>query len=159
MSSIPTEAQATKDIGANGRPIVVGIDGSPGAVAALKWAAVEARAHGWPLTVVYAYDPMTYYYPIAPMASIAEAVETGGELVLDEVLGQVYGDKRPPGVTRIVREGSPARVLIEKAKIARLLVVGARGHGHFLLGSVSDRCVHHAECPVVVVRSPVESAT
>jgi nucleotide-binding universal stress UspA family protein len=50
-----------------------------------------------------------------------------------------------------VREGNPARVLVEIATDASLLVVGARGHGHFLLGSVSDRCVHHADCPVVVV--------
>src|SRR5674536_94088 len=46
------------------RPIVVGIDGSPGSVAALRWAASEARAHGRPLTAVVAYDVPAYYgYP------------------------------------------------------------------------------------------------
>src|SRR5674536_323582 len=52
------------------RPIVVGIDGSPGSVAALRWAASEARAHGRPLTAVVAYDVPAYYgYPLAPVPS------------------------------------------------------------------------------------------
>lgn len=135
------------------RPVVVGVDGSPAAVAALRWAAGDAKAHGRPLTVVYAPDPAVYYgYPIAPMADLEAAVEANGESILDEALAQVFGDKHPPGVTRVVCQGSPAQVLIDVAEDASMLVVGARGHGHFLMGSVSDRCVHHAHCPVVVVR-------
>ncbi len=131
---------------------MVGIDGSAGAVAALRWAAAESRAHGRPLTVVNVYDPVIFYgYPIAPMTGIAEAVLTGGEASLDEALAQVYGEMHPVGVTRVVKQGNPARVLIDVAADASLLVVGARGHGHFLLGSVSNRCVHHADCPVAVV--------
>jgi len=54
-----------------------------------------------------------------------------------------------------VREGHPAPVLLEEAAHAELLVVGSRGHGAFMgmvLGSVSEHCVSHATCPVVVVR-------
>jgi nucleotide-binding universal stress UspA family protein len=46
-------------------------------------------------------------------------------------------------------------VLVEELGDADLLVVGSRGLGGFaqlLLGSVSQRCDHHAECPVVIVR-------
>ena len=86
-----------------------------------------------------------------PMAGIPDLVMAGGEARLDEALLGVFGDQRPTEVTRVVREGNPACVLVEIATDASLLVVGARGHGHFLLGSVSDRCVHHANCPVVVV--------
>ena len=54
------------------------------------------------------------------------------------------------------REGNAAQVLIDAAAGADLLVVGSRGHGGFteaLLGSVSQHCVHHAQCPVVIFRA------
>jgi nucleotide-binding universal stress UspA family protein len=54
-----------------------------------------------------------------------------------------------------VVEGNAAQVLLDASDGADLLVVGSRGHGGFteaLLGSVSQHCVHHARCPVVVIR-------
>jgi nucleotide-binding universal stress UspA family protein len=54
-----------------------------------------------------------------------------------------------------VEEGHPAQVLVEAARGADLLIVGSRGHGEFaaaLMGSVSQHCVHHAPCPVLVIR-------
>ena len=135
-------------------PILVGIDGSPGSIAALRWAAEEARCHDRALTVLYAFAPIASYgYPLAPVPDMIEAFTEGAENALDEALAEVFGDKRPEGVRREVQQGNPAAVLIEASQHAGLLVVGARGHGHFLLGSVSDRCVHHAHCPVVVVRN------
>jgi nucleotide-binding universal stress UspA family protein len=58
-------------------------------------------------------------------------------------------------VIPVVRQGHAAQVLLDAADGADLLVVGSRGHGGFagaLLGSVSQHCVHHAPCPVVVIR-------
>ena len=53
-------------------------------------------------------------------------------------------------------QGAPAGVLVAASRDADLLVVGSRGHGGFvglLLGSVSQQCAHHAECPVVIVHA------
>jgi nucleotide-binding universal stress UspA family protein len=58
-------------------------------------------------------------------------------------------------VTTRVVHGHPAQVLLDAANRADLLVVGSRGHGAFagaLLGSVSQHCVRHARCPVLIVR-------
>jgi nucleotide-binding universal stress UspA family protein len=76
-----------------------------------------------------------------------------------EALGQAIAAVADlaPGVDirPVVVEGNPARALLDAAKGADLLVVGSRGHGGFteaLLGSVGQHCVHHADCPVVVIR-------
>ena len=58
-------------------------------------------------------------------------------------------------VRELVGEGPPAKVLLESAKDADLLVIGSRGRGGFasaVLGSVSLACVLHARCPVLVFR-------
>ena len=62
-----------------------------------------------------------------------------------------------PGIDirTVIVEDNPAQALLDAAKDADLLVVGSRGHGGFteaLLGSVGQHCVHHADCPVVVIR-------
>jgi nucleotide-binding universal stress UspA family protein len=60
----------------------------------------------------------------------------------------------PIPVSTLVAEGNPARALLDASEGADLLVVGSRGHGGFtgvLVGSISQQCVHHAKCPVVVV--------
>lgn len=52
-------------------------------------------------------------------------------------------------------EQKPAPFLVERSQDAELLVVGSRGRGSvgsMLLGSVSTHCVHHASCPVVVIK-------
>ncbi len=61
-----------------------------------------------------------------------------------------------------VVEGSPAQVLLDDSADAELLVVGGRGHGSFvdaLLGSVGQHCVHHAKCPVAVIRDSVAAGS
>lgn len=148
QSQLPRTEQVPTD-----PSIVVGIDGSPAATAALRWAAGEARSHDAELTVISVVaPPATFGYPMAVVPGMDEALLQSAEIMLDEALAEVFGDKRPAKVRRVVEEGTPSRVLIDASAKATLLVVGARGHGGFLLGSVSDRCVHHANCPVVVVR-------
>jgi nucleotide-binding universal stress UspA family protein len=148
-TSPPTSDRAEARTG----PIVVGVDGSEGSIAALQWAATEARAQGRPLTVIHVVASLASSgFPLAPVPGMDEALMAGAESTLDNALAAAFGDERPAGIRREVARGHPARVLIEAARDASLLVVGARGHGVFSLGSVSDRCVHHAVCPVAVVR-------
>lgn len=142
------------------RSIVVGVDGSDESKEALRWAVEEARLRGDTLHVVhvwsypYPYVSVTVLAPPAPTIPISDFRESAAAM-LNAVLDEVLGDAPGVEVKRAVVEGVPAQVLVEAAKDADLLVLGSRGHGGFsglLLGSVSQQCAHHAECPVVIVR-------
>ena len=134
------------------RPLtVVGIDGSPESLKATAWAAEHARATGGTLELLIVWArPMSYGLPLV----------VGGynpEQEAEDIVAKVAsGIDLPASRLRTsVVNGAPAAVLVDRSKSVDLLVVGSRGHGGFtemLLGSVSDHCVHHASCPVVVVR-------
>lgn len=143
--------------------IVVGIDGSEPARAALAWAAKEAELRDATLEVVGAWafpmyvDPMGGAFPMPGMYEKTEANER--EMVEGEVR-TVLGATPAVPVEIAIRCGSTATELLDAAKGADLLVVGSRGRGGFaslLLGSTALQCIHHAPCPVTVVRSPAES--
>ena len=139
--------------------IAVGVDGSEGAAAALRWAAAEARLRGARLRVVHAWNVPTIAYAgggFVPPASfeddLGQAAETGLETWLDAAKPDLEGIE----VERRVTEGHAATVLTEAAADADLLVVGSRGLGGFselLLGSVSHQVAQRAHCPVVIIRS------
>jgi len=81
--------------------------------------------------------------------------EKTADKTVTEAIHAVAGSGSNVQVSAQVREGDAAQILIAAAAGADLLVVGSRGHGGFteaLLGSVSQHCVHHAPCPVVIVR-------
>jgi nucleotide-binding universal stress UspA family protein len=84
-----------------------------------------------------------------------DSIATVTEKVLAESVADVVGQQEGSVAIRTtVVRGHPAQVLLETATGAYLLVVGSRGHGTFagmLLGSVSQHCVQHAPCPVLVV--------
>lgn len=133
--------------------ILVGIDGSDVSKEALRWAAKQARLTGSRLQVVMAWEVPALAY----MATIPEGVnwEKDTEQVLAETVAEVLGPNPDLEVRTEAVEGHPAPVLLDRSADAELLVVGSRGHGAFtgmLIGSVSEHCVTHAHCPVVVVR-------
>lgn len=145
---------------ARGR-IVVGVDGSEASKTALRWAANQARLTGARLVVVAAWEyPTSFGW--APAYPADWDPEADARTALTEVVDQVLGQQRPDGVELDVAEGHPAPILVEASQGAELLVVGSRGHGAFagmVLGSVSEHCVAHARCPVVVVRQEPEMAS
>jgi nucleotide-binding universal stress UspA family protein len=131
--------------------LVVGIDGSACSREALKWAEGYAKATSTSITLVTAWHwPMSYGVPVAYEGFDPEEDSR-------KVLEAAAADLSLPSsrVSKLVEQGQPGDVLIHAAKPGDLLVVGSRGHGALasaFLGSTSSYCVHHAKCPVVVVR-------
>jgi nucleotide-binding universal stress UspA family protein len=130
--------------------IVVGVDGSGPSREALSWACRQAKLTGAAVRAVIAWHyPDSYGYPIP-----VNDVDWPG--LARQVVTDAIADLPDQGsVTCLVVQGDPAQVLLDASSQADLLVVGSRGHGGFLealLGSVGQHCVHHATCPVVVIR-------
>lgn len=140
------------------RRIIVGVDGSPPSLAALRWAAAEAELRDAELVAVAVWE-----FPIIPSGPGA-GFYTGptSEELADQAqrrLAEAVAEAGLEGVRmrQRIEYGTPARVLLDLAADADLLVVGARGHGGFaglLLGSVSQQCTTHAVGPTVVVPAP-----
>lgn len=134
--------------------IAVGVDGSPASTSALRWAAWHAQQLGGSLVVLMAWDaPLIYSWEVPESTDIARRAAEGLGQVIDEVLGP----DSDITVRKNIASGHPARALLDLAEETgvAMIVVGSRGHGGFteaLLGSVSQHVVHHARCPVVVVR-------
>ena len=142
--------------------IVVGVDGSPESHRALRWALSQARFYDADVEAVHVY---TYTLPDVPDSAvghpelidevIASAKRRAGR-VIDEAV-QAAGELAE-GVTvasHLIRGREAAEHLMRAAADAQLLVVGSRGLGGFaklLLGSVSQKCIDHAQCTVMVVR-------
>ncbi len=136
--------------------IVVGVDGSAGGKAALKWAVDEATLRQAPVHLVHAWRPL--YRDAEGGHDESEAVliaRTHGDALL--AAAHAYAKVTAPGLrTRVqLLRGRPSAVLLEAAAGARMLVVGARGLGGspgLRLGSVGLHAAAHAPCTTVVVR-------
>lgn len=133
--------------------IVVGIDGSESSKAALRWAIQQAELTNATVRALSVWDAYTGYghVPFVDPDDLEKAVQTA----LSETVEDVVGPQSRVPVDAQAMRGDAAEVLVAESRQADLLVVGSRGHGRFasaLLGSVSDRCAHHARCPVVIVR-------
>ncbi|MER7010256.1 universal stress protein [Saccharopolyspora sp. NPDC000359] len=139
------------------REVLVGVDGSPGSRAALRWALDYAEHCGGAVTALIAWTPPTYVEPVPapPVISDEDSEERAGHRLRQAVEDATAAQPTSVPLRREVVRGRAARALSGRAQHADLLVVGSRGHGGFagaLLGSVSQHCVTHAPCPVVVVR-------
>ncbi len=139
--------------------IVVGIDGSPAADAALAFALDEAKRRDLPLRIVCAWEVPPIEYAgaaVAPVADFGLEAEHHADEVLARAAKQVGPD---PGihVETVAVQGHPATALLEQAEDATLVVVGTRGRNamkSLVLGSVSQAVAHHCTKPVVIVPTP-----
>jgi nucleotide-binding universal stress UspA family protein len=132
--------------------IVVGVDGSPSSELAVRFAFTRAQRTGRGLTAVHAWRPPIGHIDVR-WSGGGEQAEKEERTLLAERL--VPWRERYPEVDVVEKtvRGSAAAVLIDAP--AELLVVGSHGRGGFgglLLGSVSHAVLHHARCPVAVVR-------
>jgi nucleotide-binding universal stress UspA family protein len=138
-------------------PVVVGVDSSPLTDEILAVAFEQASERGCGLSAVRAFTP-----PPPPRASDVPPLSYGAAAVRRHLLADLERDVAPwtekyPAVPTecLAVEGDPTSVLVDRSRRAQLVVVGSRGHGGFaglLLGSVGSHLLHHADCPVLIVR-------
>jgi nucleotide-binding universal stress UspA family protein len=150
--------------------IVVGVDGSPGSDAALRWALEEARLRDAAVRVVHAYlVPQTMpaeagvgiagptrhpVFSAEDLERLQAAAEKEAQGIIDTSLERVGEAAKGLTIERAPLAGPAAETLIAAGREAALLVLGTRGHGGFvglLLGSVSQQCAQHPPCPVVIL--------
>jgi nucleotide-binding universal stress UspA family protein len=150
------------------RTIVIGVDGSPASIAALRWAVRQATATCAAVEAICAWESPSMA-ELTPPAGIPPVVQQPVDDAtaldserrrLDDVIESATGSSASHCEVSLAAklvEGHPAHVLVQAADRAELLVVGKSGHGAFLgmlLGSVSRDVTAHAPCPVVVVPGP-----
>jgi nucleotide-binding universal stress UspA family protein len=136
--------------------VVVGVDGSDPSIAALTWAGQYGAATGATVQALHIWHyPTSAALPpgVAP-PQVSDEVKANQRKELGEAIDKAHVDPAAHVEARLAY-GHPAQVLIEESQNASLIVLGFKGHGGFvgmLTGSVSLQVVHHAACPVVVVR-------
>jgi len=139
-------------------PVVVGVDGSPASESAIGFAFEAASTRGAPLTAVLSWTDVlveSSFQAVRFSMDWSEVEDEQRRLLAERMAG--WQEKYPDVVVeRVVVRDRPVRALVRAAQHARLLVVGSHGRGGFtgmLLGSTGQALVHHAPCPVAVVRS------
>jgi nucleotide-binding universal stress UspA family protein len=143
-------------------PVVVGVDGSESALHAVRWAAAEAVRRHAPLRLVHVCHlaPVRHPRQISPPADFQAAILDQGRHWLTEATEAARRVSPDLPVTTDLREGITADVLITESRQAQLVALGSRGLGGFtamLIGSVAVALAAHGHCPVVVVRSAVDT--
>jgi nucleotide-binding universal stress UspA family protein len=136
--------------------IVVGVDGSEHADRALEFAAGEAALREAHLLIVCAWEVPAIISPSGvPPLGYFDDLRREAEIIVQAAVARAAAlQPRVAGEGRAI-EGHPVTVLLKEADHADMIVVGSHGRGGFaslLLGSVSQQVVHHARCPVVIVR-------
>ncbi len=138
--------------------VVAGLDGSAADEPVVDWAADEATRLSAPLRLVSVVDPgfqlMPYEALVSSTPSLAEQLEEGTHLLLDRSAARARERHPALDVAVAVLWGSPAAGVLDLARPAARVVIGAPRKGpleRVLLGSVALPVVAHAQCPVVVV--------
>lgn len=144
------------------RPVVVGVDGSAGSLQAVDFAAETAAGTGAELVLVSVWEtPAADHWSRIYLADdelrhqAIDAARSRAQQNLATARQRLQDEHRDVAAREVVAEGRASHELAHLSTGAGLVVLGARGHGDLaslLLGSVARRVVHHAQCPVAVVR-------
>lgn len=129
--------------------VLVGVDGSPESIAALRYAETIATALGHELEVLGAWQPRIALEDYTPDWN----PEREARIMVDQVIAEAFAHRVPAGLEVTVAMGAPVTLLLEASKRAALLVLGTRGRGGFkgmIMGSVSTSLAAHASCPVLI---------
>lgn len=138
-------------------PVVVGVDGSDLSTRAVTYAADTAARRGTDLIALHAYRHPTSLRPgdMQPLVYDDRALHDDEARLLAEATTGLTERRPQLRVTRRTVHARSASALVEASRDAQLVVVGSRGRGGFsglVLGSVSHAVLHHATCPVAIVR-------
>lgn len=149
----PKAAVTRKPEPVGGRRVVAGVDGSPSALEAVRWAADDTARRDRVLRLVHVTAPWAFDLPLDTPPGFQESLSERSHEVLAEAAD--LARDRVPGlrVETVPRTGNVRGELLDESRDAEELVVGGRGFGGFLglvLGSVSMGVAGHARCPVIV---------
>lgn len=151
-TEVLTTRERERGIEEGDRPIVVGVDGSPQSIAALRWAADQADHTGAPLMAVTAWH---VHAPGMHLDEQLQEVPREAQSMLDATVVDALGAQRASTVEVRMTSQPPADALLELGREAELVVLGAHGGSGLpgrLLGSIPERVISYATGPVVVVR-------
>ena len=134
--------------------VVAGIDGSPAAETAIRWAAAEAASRGTGLRLVHAFIWPEFPVPLGP-SDAAPGLRAAADKIVRESVE--LARKVEPGIEVVGsrEDGFPSPVLIRASQHADVVVIGSRGLGialGALVGSTGLDLAANAHCPVIVVR-------
>jgi len=137
--------------------ILIPTDGSDNTKEAIKKGLELANMMDAEVTALYVVDQTSFInFPMdSTIVSVYSLLEKEGKDAVEYVRNE--GIRMGVKVTTQVEEGSPSRKIIDASKLHDLVVMGTLGRtgiSKLLLGSVAERVVRFAECPVLVVRSP-----
>ena len=140
--------------------IVVGVKRSAASVAALRWAAAEARLRRTTLHVVHAWEPAVGR---ASYAILGDSPASGQERFrardhLAAIMRAAFGTEVPGDITAEVVEGMAERILADRSRDASLLVLGAAADAGVTprpAGPVIRACMRSARCPLVIITAAV----
>lgn len=137
--------------------ILVPLEHSPGNPRVLQLAAALASALSGSLTLLHVYEPPGAMVGIVPGATVegeAAADEAAGKELLAGALVVLAGVGFSQGTVLLQRSSSVVDAILEKARDFDMVVMGTHGRRGFdraVLGSVTERVIRSAPCPVVTV--------
>jgi nucleotide-binding universal stress UspA family protein len=144
---------------------LVGVDGSAESDAAIRWATHDAVMRHVDVTLTHVVPPVAASWPTGPVyADITEWQRSNARHVLEQALKTLQAtvsESLLPDVHTETLNSSVVSTLVRASEDKQMIVVGSRGSGalgRLLLGSISTGLLHHASCPVAIIRPEPESS-